>query len=120
MADRRKPISDVDFFRIYLPLAKADKSALEIARALGHDGDEAKASQFVSIKAGNLRKRLAAEAEAKAVELKLDAKATSELVDAARAKVPKLKRHGAGRAARNVTSALDELLAEMSKSTPSE
>lgn len=104
-------IDRVTFCRAYLPMAIAGKSALAIALELGVDKptDEEK-SQFVSQKASNYRKELRAAAKVAAKKAGLDEKATSELVEAAAAKLPKLTTRT--RTTEDFGSFLDDLLAE--------
>ena len=104
-------IDRATFCRAYVPMAKAGKSALEIAVALGVDkpSDEEK-SQFVSQKASNYRKELRAAALKAAEKQGLDEAATKELVESAAAKLPKLSVRT--RTVENFSAFLDELLAE--------
>jgi len=108
MSDR---IDRATFCRAYVPMAKAGKSALEIANALGVDKptDEEK-SQFVSQKASNYRKELRAAALKSAEKEGLDKDATAKLVEAAAAKLPKLQTRT--RTTEDFGAFLDELLAE--------
>ena len=117
MSDR---IDRATFCRAYVPMAKAGKSALEIANALGVDKptDEEK-SQFVSQKASNYRKELRAAALKAAEKDGLDKEATAKLVEAAAAKLPKLSVRT--RTTENFGAFLDELLAECdAEDTPEE
>jgi hypothetical protein len=99
------------FCRTYVPMARAGKTALEIANELGVDKptDEEK-SQFVSQKASNYRKELRTDALAKAKEAKLDEEATKALVEATTAKLPRLSKRT--RTTDSFVDFLDELLAE--------
>lgn len=104
-------IDRATFCRAYVKMAKAGKSALEIANALGVDKptDEEK-SQFVSQKASNYRKELRSAALASAAKSGLDKAATDKLVAESAAKLPKLSVRT--RTTENFGSFLDELLAE--------
>ena len=108
MSDR---IDRATFCRAYVPMAKAGKSALEIANALGVDkpSDEEK-SQFVSQKASNYRKELRAAALKSAQAQGLDEEKTKALVEASAAKLPKLQVRT--RTVEDFGAFLDELLAE--------
>jgi hypothetical protein len=92
-------------------MARAGKTALEIANELGVDKptDEEK-SQFVSQKASNYRKELRTDALAKAKEAELDEEATKALVEATTAKLPRLSKRT--RTTDSFVDFLDELLAE--------
>jgi len=104
-------IDRATFCRAYVPMAKAGKSALEIANALEVDKptDEEK-SQFVSQKASNYRKELRAAAAKAAKAQGLDAEATKKLVDESAAKLPKLTTRT--RTTEDFGAFLDGLLAE--------
>jgi hypothetical protein len=104
-------IDRATFCRAYVPMAKAGKSALEIANALGVDKatDEEK-SQFVSQKASNYRKELRAAALKSAAKAGLDKDATAKLVEESVAKLPKLSVRT--RTTEDFGSFLDDLLAE--------
>lgn len=104
------------FCKVYVPMARAKKSALEIGKALGVDKMEgkdtdAKVSQFVSQKASNYRKELKASAEAAAKKQELDAEATKALVEATTAKLPKLSVRNRT-SGEDLASFLDSLLEE--------
>ena len=110
---KRNAIAAGDFVKVYVPMAMADKSALEIGQALGIEGDEDKVAQFVSVKASQLRARLAAKAEAAAVKAALDSDATKALIDAATAKLPKIKSRGRKSGTDELVSVLDAILASV-------
>ena len=52
--ERRESISAEDFLRVYVPMAKAGKTAGEIGQALGRD------ASYVTVKASQLRATLKA------------------------------------------------------------
>lgn len=121
MAERRNTIGSVEFVRIYGPLAKQGKSALEIGQALGMAGDAKKVAIAVSVKASQLRKRLMESAQLKAKEQGLSDEDTAALVQAMGDKLPHIRGANRGRKAAGVSeivAALDEVLAALD--TPAE
>lgn len=128
MVNRRDAIGAVDFVRVYGPLAKQGKSALEIGQALGMTGDAKKIAIAVSVKASQLRKRLVESAQAKAKADNLSDEDTAKLVETMGAKLPKIKGATRGRKAdvSAIVAALDEVLsaldapAEPNTETPAE
>jgi len=110
---KRNAISAVDFVKVFAPLAKQGKSALEIGQALGMTGDEDKIAIAVSVKASQLRKRLA-DAAVKTAEAKgLDEKATAELVKTMSDKLPRIKSRGRKGEVTELVSAIDSVLAAL-------
>ncbi len=105
------------FLAVYVPMALAGATALAIAVELGVEQEadekntaEEKMAQFVSQKASNYRTELRNAALAAAKEAGLGEEETQALVDEYAAKLPKLKHRA--RAASNLVSFLDELLAK--------
>ena len=107
--ERREAMDDLEFAKVYIPMAKEGKSALDIANALNVGGDDKSAAQYVTIKAHNIRKKLEKEARAVAVKENLDEDATEALVVSTTAKMPKLQTRGRRPAVTNMTAALDAL-----------
>ena len=91
---KRDTIPALDFVRVYGPLAKEGKTAYEIGKALGLEGDEKKVAQYVSVKTSQLRKALAETALAKAKENDLDETETENLVKTITDKLPRLRAAG--------------------------
>lgn len=110
---RRESISAVDFVKVFAPMAKAGKSAFEIGQALGMTGDKAKVATAVSVKASQLRKRLADAAVKTAAANKLDKKATAELVEKMKTKLPSIKSRGRQASTDELVTAIDEVLADL-------
>lgn len=108
---RRDAVSAVDFVKVFAPMAKAGKSALEIGQALGFEGDEDKISAAVSVKASQLRKRLKEAALSAAKAQKLDEKATEALVVSMSAKLPRIHSKGRASEVSDLVSAIDAALA---------
>jgi len=83
MSKKRNSVSAVDFVKVFAPLAKEGKTALEIGQVLGLQGDADKIAAYVNLKSYSLRKRLKQMAEDKG----LSVEDTNELVN----RIPKLK-----------------------------
>ena len=109
-AERREAIPAVDFVKVFAPMAKQGKSALEIGQALGLTGDEKKIAAAVSVKASQLRKRLADAARKTAAEKGLDEKATAELVETMQNKLPTIQSRGRKAEVTELVSAIDSVL----------
>lgn len=110
---KRNAISAVEFVKVFAPLAKQGKSALEIGQALGMTGDEDKIAIAVSVKASQLRKRLADAAVKTAEEKGLDAEATKALVKTMSDKLPRIKSRGRKGEVTELVSAIDSVLAAL-------
>jgi CRISPR/Cas system CSM-associated protein Csm2 small subunit len=104
-----------DFAKVFAPMARDGKSALEIGQALGIKGDAAKVAQFVSVKASQLRARMAKDAEDKAKKENLSPEDTEKLVAATVAKLPKLKSRGRQSGTAELVSMLDSLLTSVNE-----
>jgi hypothetical protein len=103
-------ITREQFCEVYVPMALAGNTALEIANKLGVDKPtDAEKSQFVSQKAAMYRRALGADAEKLAAKEELDEKATAKLVKEAKEKFPKLQNRVV---AGSFASYLDDLLAK--------
>lgn len=117
---KREALDMLEFVKVFAPMARQGKSALEIGQALGVEGDAAKVAQFVSVKASQLRARLAKSAQKEAAERGLSAEDTAKLVEIMTAKLPKLKSRGRQNGTSELVSTLDALLAEVNGETDSE
>jgi len=110
---KRESVSAVEFVKVFAPMAKDGKNAVEIGRALGLEGDADKVAAYVSVKASQLRKRLKESALETAKTKGLDEAATESLVNQLVAKLPRLR--GANRPGRtanvvnDILTALDNL-----------
>ena len=111
---RRESVSSVNFVKTFAPMAQAGKSALEIGRALGLEGDANKVKQYVSVKASQLRKQLQEMGYQEAKKQGLDQDATQQLVESLVAKLPRLR--GAGRPAGSAT-VMQDVLAQLNAIT---
>lgn len=109
-AERREAIPAVDFVKVFAPMAKQGKSALEIGQALGMTGDKEKIAIAVSVKASQLRKRLAEAAAKTAAEKGLDEKATAELVKTMSDKLPRIRSRGRKAEVSELVDAIDAVL----------
>ena len=109
-ATRREAIPAVDFVKVFAPMAKQGKSALEIGQALGMVGEPDKIAIAVSVKASQLRKRLAEAAEKTAKAKGLDEQATAELVKQMSDKLPRIKSRGRKAEVSDLVSAIDSVL----------
>jgi hypothetical protein len=111
---KRESVSAVEFVKVFTPMAKQGKSALEIGKALGVKGTAEQVAQFVSIKASQIRKRLKIEAARLASERGLSPEETNTLVAEMGNRLPRLK-SAAGRKANvgEVVAAIDAVLAEL-------
>lgn len=107
---RRDAISAVDFVKVFAPMAKQGKSALEIGQALGMTGEDKKIASAVSVKASQLRKRLADAARKTAAEKGLDAEATDALVKTMSEKLPVIRSRGRKAEVSELVSAIDSVL----------
>ena len=109
-----KNITREDFCKVYVPAANSGKSALEIARELGLEGDDKKASQYVTVRASQMRAELKQEAEKMASQKELDESETAELVHKLVSLVPKLKRRTTGerKSTKEFVDMLENLVAE--------
>ena len=110
---KREAISAVDFVKVFAPMAKQGKSALEIGQALGMTGDKNKIAIAVSVKASQLRKRLKDAAVKTAATQGLDTKATKALVQTMEDKLPKIKSRGRKGEVTELVSAIDNVLATL-------
>ena len=110
-AAKRDSISAVDFVKVFAPMAKQGKSALEIGQALGMKGDNIAVA--VSVKASQLRKRLKDAAVKTAASKGLDAEATKALVETMEAKLPKIKSRGRKGEVDELVSAIDSVLSAL-------
>lgn len=107
---KRESMDVLSFVKVFAPMAKEGKSALEIGQALGIEGDSAKVAQFVSVKASQLRARLAKAARAKAAKNGLSAEDAEKLAVTAAGLVPKLKSHGRKSGTDEIMSTLEGIL----------
>lgn len=99
------------FCEVYVPMALKGATALAIANELGVDKEtDAEKSQFISQKASNYRKELKVAAEKVAIQQGLGEDETKKLVEAAMAKLPRLKSRT--RATTDFSAFLDDLLAQ--------
>jgi hypothetical protein len=114
---KRSALSAVEFVRVYGPMAKQGKSALEIGQALGFTGDAKKVAIAVSVKASQLRKRLINAAKSKAAAEGLSDEDANMLVATMANKLPKIRGGERGRKSdvTAIVSALDEVLAAIDK-----
>ena len=110
---KRNSITAVEFVKVFAPMAKQGKSALEIGQALGMTGDSDKIAIAVSVKASQLRKRLADAAVQTATAKGLDEKATAELVKTMSDKLPRIKSRGRKGEVSELVSAIDSVLAAL-------
>lgn len=108
-----------DFMSVYCRMAPKH-SAVEIGRALGLDGDDAKVSNYVSVRANQLRKSLKDAALARAQADGLDETATAELVDRVGSQIPKLPRKQRAKRAKAIVNLLDDVLARIDNESESE
>lgn len=115
-AKRRESIDAQAFCAVYIPAAKAGKSALEIAKELKLQGDDEKITQYVTVKASQLRDRLRKAAAAKADAEGIKGAAKDKLVEQAGAKVPKLKSQGRSSEVAELSSYIDGLLEKLDAS----
>lgn len=106
---RRESLDLESFVKVYVPMAKAGKSALEIARELGLAGTDKQIVAYVTVKASNVRAELKRRAELAAKEAGLSPEKTGELVKATVAKMPKLSTRGK-RSTKDIVSVLDSIL----------
>lgn len=108
--EKRDSIDSVRFVQVFEPMAKQGKSALEIGKALGIEGDAEKVAQYVSVKASQLRAGLKKLAIAKAAEQNLNDEDTASLVEQLANKLPRLRGAGRpGREAQTMNAVLDAL-----------
>jgi hypothetical protein len=114
---KRESISATDFVKVYVPMALANKSALEIGQALGLEDEPVKIAQFVSVKASQLRGRLADKAAKVAAVQGLDSEATEAFVKSATDKLPKIKSRGRKSGTDELVSMLDSILASVNGQT---
>lgn len=110
---KRNSVEALDFVKVFAPMAREGKSALEIGQALGVEGDAAKVAQFVSVKASQLRARLIASAEKQAKEKGLSVEDSAALVKHVGEMLPKLKSHGRKSGTNEIVSVLEGLLASV-------
>jgi hypothetical protein len=110
---KRKNVTVEEFFKVYNGMAKQGKSALEIARAIGHEGADDKAAQFVSVKASQLRTAIKKDAEKEGVKLGLSGDALTTFIDKCVDKVPTLGGRGRKKRAKSLLSVVDAILAEV-------
>ena len=112
-AARREAIDAVTFVKVFAPMAKQGKSALEIGQALGMTGEPDKIAIAVSVKASQLRKRLTEAAAKAAIDKGLDEKSTAELVKSMSDKLPRIKSRGRKSSTEDLVSAIDSVLADL-------
>lgn len=90
---RRTSISARDFCSKFIPMAREGKSAVEIGRALGLEGEDIKVAQYVTTKASQLRKKFV-EAALSKLPANASAKRREATESEAKAKIPVLQGRG--------------------------
>ena len=110
---RRPSVTAQDFIDVYIPAATSGKSALEIAKELKLKGTDEKITQYVTVKASQLRDRLRKAAAATADKKGLKGKEKDALVAAAGGKGPKLKSQGRASEVAELSTYIDSLLAKL-------
>jgi hypothetical protein len=110
-----KMIDAKDFCAVYLPAAREGKSAAEIGELVGFSGDDKQRAVKVSVRASQLRKQFVELAKVKAKENKLKKAETDELVEKAKAKIPRLKSPGRASKIVEVEAFVDDLWAKLEK-----
>jgi len=103
-------ISRKQFCEVYVPMARSGKSATEIGRAIGLEGEDKEVALKVSQRATVYRKQLKSEAENAAKSQGLNKKETQELVEKTAELMPKLKTRS--RESESLSSFLTDLLAK--------
>lgn len=100
-----------DFHKVYAPMAKEGKTALEIGQALGFEGTDDEIRGKVTVKSGQLRAEFRRIAKAEAERKGLGEQATAKLVEQANEAWPVLtKRSRKPKEAQDLSDALAELL----------
>jgi hypothetical protein len=108
-------ISAEKFCEVYIPAAREGKSAAEIGELVGFSGDDKQRAVKVSVRASQLRKQFVELAKVKAKENKLKKAETDELIEKAKAKIPRLKSPGRASKAAEVVAFVDDLWAKLEK-----
>ena len=103
------------FLKSFMPMAKAGKSAVEIARTLGMEGEDKAVSMKVSQQAGKYRKEFKAFAVADANKKELEGEEREKYLDSVDALIPKLKTR-----TREKAKALGGMIAQMLADADSE
>jgi hypothetical protein len=106
-------VSFESFAKVFLPMVREGKSALEIGKAVGFKGTDEKITLATSAKAAQLRGKLKMLALDTAAKQGMDEKQTNALVSEMTSKIPRIK--GGGRPSRvgELVSMIDGILAEI-------
>jgi hypothetical protein len=107
---KREKVSFESFAKVFLPMVKAGKSALEIGKAVGFKGTDEKITLATSAKAAQLRGKLKMLALDTAAKQGLGEKETNALVSEMTSKIPRIK--GGGKVG-ELVSVIDGILAEI-------
>ena len=106
-------VSFESFAKVFLPMVREGKSALEIGKAVGFKGTDEKITLATSAKAAQLRGKLKMLALDTAAKQGLGEKETNALVSEMTSKIPRIKGGGRPSKVGELVSVIDGILAEL-------